>query len=148
MVAKELLPYVVTALEDIGQWDSTEGKKSAHILLTGSIQKPSFLVGLVMLEKISGLMRPVSVSLQAVGKDLVTALADVDNMLTVLKQFRSYTADEFTAIFQAACELADKVGLEKAVMEIKPRHGKRSVYRANAGQESQSAADYYRINVP
>ena len=83
LVLKELLQFVYQSLKDMENWDSYETRKSAHSLLC-SIQKPAFLIGLIMLENISEIMRPVSVSLQAIGKDLVHALAKIKDMLKLL----------------------------------------------------------------
>jgi len=45
-------------------------------------------VGRICLREVSVLLQPVSVSLQAVGTDLVEALSSIDATLSVLKQWR------------------------------------------------------------
>ena len=65
LVAKELLPYVAISLSHIESWDTEDTRKSATNLLN-SIQKPAFLVGLIMLEMVSGIIKPVSASLQSI----------------------------------------------------------------------------------
>ena len=132
MVAKILLPFVVASLSDMATWDSFETRNSASKLL-GSIQKPNFLIGLIMLEKVSGIIRPVSVILQAKENDLFSALDDIDNMLKLLQKHRNSGADEFNNMFQETLVLAEKVGVEKEEINKKPRIIKISAYRANAG---------------
>ena len=147
LVVKELLQFVYLSLKDMEDWDSYETRKSAHNLLS-SIQKPAFLIGLIMLEEISGIMRPVSVSLQSSGKDLVRALAEIKDMQELLEEMRNYDAVKFDEkIFQESLKLASKVNVDKDTLEIKPRTARLSLYRANAGPNEQTAADYYRLNV-
>ena len=121
LVVKELLQFVYLSLKDMEDWDSYETRKSAHNLLS-SIQKPAFLIGLIMLENISGIMRPVSVSLQAIGKDLVHALAEIKDMLKLLEELHSYDDLEFDEkIFQETRKIASKINVDKDILEIKPR---------------------------
>ena len=115
-------------------WDSYETRKSAHSLLC-SIQKPAFLIGLIMLENISGMIRPVSVTLQAIGKDLVHALAEIKDMLKLLEELRNYDALKFDEkILQETRKIASKINVDTEMLEIKQRTANLSVYRANAGQ--------------
>ena len=121
LVLKELLQFVYQSLKDMENWDSYETRKSAHSLLC-SIQKPAFLIGLIMLENISGIMRPVSVSLQAIGKDLVHALAEIKDMLKLLEELHSYDDLKFDEkIFQETHKIASKINEDKDILEIKPR---------------------------
>ena len=84
LVAKELLPYVAISLSDMAEWDTEDTRKSANSLLY-SIKSPAFLIGLIMLEIVSGIMKPVSAKLQTIGKDLVGALEDIEVMHKLLK---------------------------------------------------------------
>ena len=96
-----------------------------------------------MLEMVSGIMKPVSASLQTIGKDLVLALAEIEVMHKMLKELRQYDVVKFDKnIFQETIKLADKVRVDKATVEIKPRTVNLSLYRANAGAQDQTAADY------
>ena len=147
LVAKDLLPYIVLCLSKMETWD-TEDTRSAAGALLSSIQKPGFLIGLIMLEMISALMKPVSASLQTVGKDLVLALAEIELMHNLIKDLRQYDSKKFAEkVFQPTIELAEKVGVHRFIVEIKPRTTGLSLYRANAGPQDQTASDYYRINV-
>ena len=63
-----------------------------------------------MLENISGIMSPVSVSLQAIGKDLVHALAKINDKLKLLEELCSYDALKFDEkIFQETVKLQAKL---------------------------------------
>ena len=146
MVAKTLLPYVVASLDDMTTWDSYEVRMSASSLLN-SIRRPKFLIGLVILEKISSIIKPVSSSLQAVGADLFSALADIDNMLKLLQKLRAFGKDEFNNMYLGIIKLAERIGIDVEAMNRKPRVGGMSLHRANAGEDQQTASDYYRINI-
>ena len=93
-------------------------------------------------------MRPVSVSLQAIGKDLVHALAEIKDMLKLLEELHSYDDLKFDEkIFQETHKIASKINVDKDILEIKPRTANQSVYRANVGPKEQTAADYFWLNV-
>ena len=93
-------------------------------------------------------MSPVSVSLQAIGKDLVHALAEIKDMLKLLEELHSYDDLEFDEkIFQETRKIASKINEDKDILEIKPRTDNQSVYRANVGPKEQTAADYFWLNV-
>jgi len=57
-------------------WDSLDTRKDARRLLK-SVQDPQFLVALVLSEKVSAVLRPVSRSLQKIGSDLVNAMSTI-----------------------------------------------------------------------
>ena len=146
IVAISLLPYVFEALCDMEGWSNYETRKSASNLIN-SIQAPKFLIGLVMLQKVSVIMKPVSARLQAVNNDLIAALADIDAVLRLLQDLRDWDTNEFAKMFEDILNLAEKIGVEREMMKVKPRIMTNSVYRANAGTNEQTAEDYYRINV-
>lgn len=149
LVARQLLPCVVTSLHELTTWDSLETRKNARRLLN-SILKAEFLVCLVIAEKISSLLRPVSRCLQSVGNDLVNALNDIQTLKSKLRALRANNENEFNEIFLESCNLAEEVGMSSADMDLVPvgaGSGGRSKYRPNAGEPNQNSSYYYRVNV-
>ena len=56
-------------------------------------------MGLICLHEVSALLQPVSLSLQAIGTDLVEALSSIDATLSVLKQWRCQCETVFGKLF-------------------------------------------------
>jgi hypothetical protein len=105
---------------------------------------------LIVLEKLSALLRPVSRCLQAVGNDLVNALSDIRALQSKLNALRSNCEHDFEEIFSEACRLGDAMDVSKEEMYLIPRAGSasgRCKYKANAGEQQQTSSSYYRINV-
>ena len=144
IVFKALLPFILKCLEDMEEWDSSETRKSARSL-SASIRKPAFLVALVILEKISTVMMPISSMLQEIERDIVSALELIEDTKTALQKLREQeTSFDF---FAEACAVAKSIDISKSEMEFKPRFAKRSVYRTNTVGQDDSAAEYYRLTV-
>ena len=80
-------------------------------MLLNSILKADFLVGLIFLREVSTLLHPVSLSLQRENVDLVQALADIEDLITVLKQWRTEAEQEFSRRFREVNELASSLGV-------------------------------------
>jgi len=130
------------ALDKISTWQSSEARKAA-LSLKNSITRSEFVVSLVILENISGLMLPTTMSLQKVGTDIVQAMNDIGDMISTLRSLR--TQDGFHKLFQEASIVAETF-LDCNI--TKPRTASRSVYRAAAAATAgDTAEDYYRINV-
>lgn len=137
---RSLLPYVMQALSKMKTWHSSDARKTAN-LLENSICKSEFIVSLLILEKVSSLMLPVTRGLQKVECDIVEAMSNVTGLLNGLKSIRS--EEEFSRLFAEAKGVAEIIGEEL----IKPRTASRSVYRPTAGTSSDSTTEeYYRIN--
>lgn len=102
------------------------------------------LHGLICLREVSALLQPVSLSLQAVGTDLVEALSSNDATLSVLKQWRCQCETVFSKLFSEVTAMASDLDMHVT----KPQIAKMSVYRCNAACDSTGGVeDYYRINV-
>ena len=144
-VARQLLPSVVTAFEDMVMWNSLETRKNARRLLN-SIQTAEFLITLIIWEQVSSLLRPVSRCLQAVGNDLISAVSTIQALQSKLQVLRDDRDNEFQVLFEDARVLAAEVGVTPEEMSCVPR-APRSVYRLNAGAADQDSSAYYRINV-
>jgi len=94
----DLLPYIVVSLDAMRSWKIQTTGHDARTLLN-SILKADFLVGLICLREVIALLRPVSLSLQHENVDLVQALTDTEDLITVLKQWRTEAEQEFSRLF-------------------------------------------------
>jgi len=138
-----LLPYIEMSLSTMTSWQSQKSGAQALTLLN-SILQLEFIVGLICLREVSALLQPVSLSLQAVGTDLVEALNSIDATLSVLKQWRCQCTTVFGKLFREVTAMASDLDIQVT----KPRTAKRSVYRCSAACDSTGGVeDYYRINV-
>ena len=103
------------------------------------MERPVFIVGLRIMHKLLSILRPLSISLQAKGADLVHALTLIDGVKDAMVRER---ATGFTAVFNEVELLAEKMDIEITL----PRLAKgKSVYRRTAG-DGESAQSYYRVN--
>eukprot|EP00795_Rhopilema_esculentum_P014982 gene14981-biopygen873 len=146
LVARQLLPYIVVCLEEMLAWDSLDTRKDARRLLK-SLQDPQFLVALVLAEKVSAVLRPVSCSLQQIGSDLVKAMSTISATQSKLYTWRKGEENEFASMFEEAMLLGENIGVTREEMHAIPRAVSQSRFRSNAGEANQKAIDYYRINV-
>ena len=146
LVVRQLLPYIVVCLEEMLAWDSLDTRKDARRLLK-SLQDPQFLVALVLAEKVSAVLRPVSRSLQQIGSDLVKAMSTISATQSKLYTWRKGEENEFASMFEEAMLLGENIGVTREEMHAIPRAVSQSRFRSNAGEANQKAIDYYRINV-
>ena len=130
---RELLPYVIEALETMKNWASIDARRSAQSLLN-SILQSDFIVGLIVLEKLAGLLLPLTRALQTVGMDLVEAFSLINDTKSLLNSVRS--DEKFAAMFKEAEKLADSLD----VVLKQPRIARKSVHRVIAVSTS-SASD-------
>ena len=93
---------MVEALEITKTWRTEDAIKTAKNLENG-ICKSDFVVALRGLEKVSGLMLPITRMLQAVQLDVVQAMALVCDLLDALKDIRTEAA--FSKLFTEATYL-------------------------------------------
>ena len=89
LVFSELLEFTVEALQGMSHWESADTRRNATQLLH-SILTPQFIICLVLLESVTALMHPVSQSLQRVGADIVSALQQIDGLVSVLCEWQMY----------------------------------------------------------
>ena len=83
----------IRANENLVQY--RHARKTASTLLD-SIQHSDFVVGLIVLEKISGILLPVTRMLQTVGMDLVEAFGMIKDTMKVVENFRN--EEKFSAL--------------------------------------------------
>ncbi|XP_043215486.1 uncharacterized protein LOC122378457 [Amphibalanus amphitrite] len=136
----EMLPSVVTALEDMETWYSPDTRNKAG-QLRRALSSASFLVALFALESITAIMLPVARALQAKQMDAVTALEAVQACTKVLQSWREQPDERFAEVMTKAEQAAESLG----VVIKPPRCASKSVYRANAG-DSDDPIGYYRVN--
>ena len=80
-VLRELLPFVVLAVEQLMTWQSLETKIEA-LNIECLIKNVRFIVGLLMLESITAVLKPATDSLQGKQVDLVSCMTTI----TLMKQ--------------------------------------------------------------
>ena len=146
LVAKQLLPCIAVCLNEMLTWDSPDTRKDARRLLK-SVQDPQFLVALVLSEKVSAVLHPVSRFLQQIGSDLVKAMSTISATQSKLQTWRKDEENEFAAMFEEAVLLGEKLGVTREEMHAIPRVVSQSRFRANAGGANQTAIEYNRINM-
>ena len=110
-------------------------------MLLYAISNTEFLVGLVVADRLAGVLRPLALALQEKGADLSKVLDLVGAVITVLQQLRSNN-DKFSPLMAKVESLAKQLDVEVK----KPRLLERSLHRSSAGAQS-CTEDYYRINV-
>ena len=139
----QLLPFVVTALERMSQWDSRDTRVSSQGLLH-AVANFECLISITSLAKVTAILVGVSRSLQNPGMDITSALMEIRNAEFALKNMRQKGEEEFTLVYDEAVILAEKM----AVSVKRPRTVSRSVFRDNAGcNEMTDVKTYYRRNM-
>ena len=124
----------------MSSWTDARTSSKASVLLT-AISTAEFLVGIFVLKKLAGILRPVALSLQEEGADLTRSLQLTEATIGVLTDLRN-SEDSFQQLYSEV----QAVGEELGVTIMKPRTAARSIYRANAG-DGLDDAGFYRVNV-
>ena len=133
----EQVESIYSALNIMSNWQDPKTSSNATNLLL-AMERSDFIVGLKVMYKLSSLLRPLSISLQAKGADLVHALDLIKVVQDTMVQERDSGFDQ---MFQEAQLLAEKLDTEITI----PRLSKgKSVYRSTAGGESVES--YYQVN--
>ena len=134
------LPAITDALNLMTSWTDPRTSSKASVLLT-AITTSDFLVGIFVLRKLAGILRPVSLALQEEGGDLMQAVRLTEATTVTLTELRN-SEDSFERLFGEVRAMAEELG----VTVLKPRTAARSIYRANAG-DGLDEAGFYRVNV-
>ncbi|XP_043222796.1 52 kDa repressor of the inhibitor of the protein kinase-like [Amphibalanus amphitrite] len=137
----EQLSAIHLALEQIATWQDRRSSSKATALLS-AISRTEFLVGLVVVERLAGILRPLALALQDKQLDLTKALQLVDAVKSVLTEQRASSEKEFAVLMRTVECAAEKLSVEVR----KPRLPEKSVYRGNAGRDLSTEA-YYQITV-
>ena len=107
----EQLPAIHHALEAMATWDDSRSSSKAEMLLS-SISRTEFLVGVFIAEQLASILRPLALSLQEKGADLVMALELINAVRAEIQGLRSSSEEEFAMVMarveSAAKELGDQ----------------------------------------
>ena len=133
----EQVESIYSALKIMSNWQDRKTSSNVTNLLL-AMERSDFIVGLKVMNKLSSLLRPLSISLQAKGSDLMNAFNLIKAVQNTMVQERDIG---FEQMFQEAQLLAEKLDTEITI----PRLSKgKSVYRSTAGGESVDS--YYKVN--
>ena len=87
----EQLPAIHHALRAIATWTDDRSSSKA-VMLLHSITRTEFLVGVFVAERLASVLRPLALSLQERGAELISAVR------SVLQQLRSHSEEEFLPV--------------------------------------------------
>ena len=85
-------------------WQSPDARNAANALYN-SIRQPDYIVGLGVLDEVSGYLLPLPRLLPTVGLDLVQAMHEIDTLLGTLNGMRS--AETFKKLYDEALIIAE-----------------------------------------
>ena len=143
-VFTDLFLPLVSCLEDISrssssQWSRDSRHEAQSFLL--ALSQFSFIVSLLLTQKILAYTKGVSVKLQGRYVDIVKAHQDIESIKSALKRVRS-TIDHFhDVVYAEAVQLNQLVG----VQESSPRLASRQQHRSNT--PSSTVKEYYKLNL-
>ena len=126
---RELLPFVVLAVEQLMTWQSLETKKEA-LNIECLIKNVRFIVGLLMLEYITAVLKPATESLQGKQVDLGCCMTTITLMKQQLQEMNVDYWHNF--LFPKIIKLGEELNVDIA----KPR-------QAGGGNQPESVSEYY-----
>ena len=135
---------LVSCLEEISrsspsQWNRDTRHEAQSFLL--ALSQFSFIVSLLLTQKILAYVKGISVKLQGRYVDVVKAHQDIESIKSALKKARS-TVDEFHGIvYDEVLQLSQLVG----VQESSPRLASRQQHRSNI--PSDTVKEYYKLSI-
>ena len=101
-------------------WDSADTRKGPR-RLPRSVQDPKFLAVLVLCEKVSAVLLPVSRSLQQIGSDLVKTMSTMSATHSKLQTWRKNEENKFPSMFEEAVILGETIGVSREEIRSFPR---------------------------
>ena len=125
------MPFVVLAVEQLMSWQSLETKKEA-LNIECLIKNVRFIVGLLMLESITAVLKPATESLQGKQVDLGSCMTTITLMKQQLQEMNGDYCNWHNFLFPKIL----KLGEELNVYIAKPR-------QAGGGKQSDSVSEYY-----
>ena len=130
-VLRELLPFVVLAVEQLMTWQSLETKKEA-LNIECLIKNVRFIVfvGRFMLESITAVLKPATESLQGKQVDLGSCMTTITLMKQQLQEINGDYWHNF--LFPEIMKLGEELNVDIA----EPR-------QAGGGNQSESVSEYY-----
>ena len=123
---RSLLLYIVDAIQQMTQWHSYESRNTAQDLLN-AISQPSFIISMVILEKLSSIMLPPTCNLQTVGIDVGTTMQSIDDLVIALEAM--HCEEVFSKIFTCAQTIAQSLNIEIVKPRIPQRYTVYTVQR-------------------
>ena len=130
-VLRELLPFVVLAVEQLMTWQSLETKKEA-LKIECLIKNVRFIVGLLMLESITAVLKPATESLQGKQVDLGSCMTTITLMKQQLQEMNGNYWHNF--LFPKIMKLGEELNVDIA----KPR-------QAGGGNQSESVSKVWSL---
>ena len=113
-VLRELLPFVVLAVEQLMTWQSLETKKEA-LNIECLLKNVRFIVGLLMLESITAVLKPATESLQGKQVDMGSCMTTITSMKQQLQEMNGDYWHNF--LFPKIMKLGEELNVDIA----KPR---------------------------
>ncbi|XP_043204789.1 zinc finger MYM-type protein 1-like [Amphibalanus amphitrite] len=139
---KEKDPYMNRdALEAIGNWQDASSAAQARRLLA-SVRNLEFLVSLHVAADIGGVVRPLSIQLQARNQDAVQAIGLVHTAQQSLENRREKAEEAFKTLFDHVQETAMRHDID---VKQPKRLVKRQRHREN--YQTDSAEEFFRVSI-
>lgn len=117
--------------------------RNREFALVSQITEPQFIVSVLILNKILGLTKGASQSLQAKQLDLISAVNEIESVTATLASWRTGNVDaEYNSVFKSAEELYAKIENSPGIEFPKPRLAGRQLNRNNV--PAANASEYYK----
>ena len=121
------------------EWNRETRSDAQSLLL--AMSQFSFIVALVLSQKVLAYTKGLSVKLQGRYVDVVRAHQDIESVKTTLKGVRSRVDDFHGQVYEQVLVLRQSID----VVEVAPRQANRQQHRQNI--PSDSVSDYYKHNL-
>jgi len=132
---------VVHALQELADSAHLETAKQAHQLLY-VITCGTFVIAVVVADKLFSYTLPLCTTLQKVSCDLAECCKFVDRVMQVFTEMRADAKTTFAELFQTAQQMTDSVGGDEIAV---PRTVARQTCRDNP--PAAYATEYYRMSL-
>lgn len=136
----ELYPYVVNALNEIGEGDFSGDTSSKANGLVTQLTTSNFVVAFALVRSLLHYSRGLTSKLQNRSLDWLSAYKEVGSVRETLISVRS-NENRYSELFDLACELARKQSVEIKVPRVVPRQTLRENHNAS------NAKEYYKYTV-
>jgi hypothetical protein len=129
------LPQIINALTVVSKWHERESASKARCLMS-AVSDCEFILAMFCVTDVLSLTLPLSAILQSISMDMASALASVQDILTVL-QSRRADMSQYSAVYTAA----ESVMAELDISVTTPRSVKKQQNRPNP--PASSPHEYY-----
>lgn len=129
------LPQIINALTVVSKWHERESASKARCLMS-AVSDCEFILAMFCVTDVLSLTLPLSAILQSISMDMASALASVQDILTVL-QSRRADVSQYSAVYTAA----ESVMAELDISVNTPRSVKKQQNRPNP--PASSPHEYY-----